>query len=86
MAGVAVVDNVPSVPGEKFEKLSTVIRKLFGQVGNIRDNGLWMPIDEETGLSKGFAFIEFMNPAVGPLKSRSPLPHGGPPASLPHSR
>ena len=34
------------------------------QIGSIRDSGLYMPVDETTQLSKGFAFIEFMNPKV----------------------
>jgi hypothetical protein len=68
---VPVVDNLPAVAREKHEKLSAVIRKVFGQVGDIRDNGLWMPIDEETGMSQGFAFIEFKSAQV---PCRWPIP------------
>ena len=39
------------------------------QIGTIRDSGLYMPVDETTQLSKGFAFIEFMNPKVPALHS-----------------
>jgi len=33
----AVVDNLPSVPAEKHEKLCTVVRKVFSQIGPIVD-------------------------------------------------
>jgi len=32
------------------------------QIGTIREGGLYMPVDEETQVSKGFAFIEFSAP------------------------
>ena len=57
---VIVVDNVPTVPEAKFDKLANVLRKIFSQVGTIRE--LLMPKDEGTGLTKGFAFIEFTTP------------------------
>lgn len=59
---IVVVDNLPVVPPEKFEKLQTVVKKIFGQIGAIRENGLWMPVDEETQKTKGFAFIEYATP------------------------
>eukprot|EP00249_Psilotum_nudum_P011425 c23165_g1_i2 orf=444-2627(-) len=59
---VIVVDNLPVVAPEKFEKLEGVVRKIFGQIGTIRDGGLWMPVDEETGKTKGYAFIEYTTP------------------------
>jgi hypothetical protein len=34
---VIVVDNLPSVPEEKYEKLVNVLKKIYGQIGNIRD-------------------------------------------------
>ena len=30
-------DNLPVVPPEKFDKLASVVRKIFGQIGNIRE-------------------------------------------------
>jgi translation initiation factor 3 subunit B len=55
---VVVVDNLPKVPSAKVEKLTTVLKKIFGQIGLIRENGLVMPVDD-TGSTKGFAFVEF---------------------------
>lgn len=59
---VIAVDNLPAVPPEKQEKLAAVINRLYAQIGTIREGGFWMPIDEETKLTKGFAFIEFLTP------------------------
>ncbi|KAJ7527924.1 hypothetical protein O6H91_16G076300 [Diphasiastrum complanatum] len=61
-SNVIVVDNLPVVAPEKYEKLESVIRKIFGQIGVIREKGLWMPVDTETGKSKGYAFIEYTTP------------------------
>ena len=55
---VVVVDNLPKVPGAKVDKLSTVVKKIFGQIGVIRENGLHMPLDSD-GTTKGFAFVEY---------------------------
>jgi translation initiation factor 3 subunit B len=90
-----VLDNLPRVPPEKYEKLAGVVRKIVSQVGvTIREGkllrvlgyvpqhlhglsplsnlmvftgGFFMPVDEETKLSKGFAFIEFTTPEVSVL-------------------
>ncbi|KAK9836110.1 hypothetical protein WJX81_002073 [Elliptochloris bilobata] len=59
---VIVVDNLPEVPPEKFAKLSSVVHKIFSKAGSIRPDGLLMPIDEATKVSKGFAFVEFSAP------------------------
>lgn len=62
---VIVVDNLPVVSAEKYEKLEGVIRRIFGQIGVIRENGLWMPRDEDgNGKTKGYAFIEYNTPEV----------------------
>jgi translation initiation factor 3 subunit B len=58
---VIVVDNLPKVPQAKVGKLSTVLRKIFGQIGVVREDGLVMPTDAQTGDTKGFAFVEFGN-------------------------
>ena len=55
---VVVVDNLPKVPSTKVEKLTTVLKKIFGQIGLIREGGLVMPVDD-TGSTKGFAFVEY---------------------------
>ncbi|CAI5518545.1 unnamed protein product [Closterium sp. Naga37s-1] len=59
---VIVVDNLPVVPPEKFEKLQTVAKKIFGQIGLIREGGLWMPVNKETQKTNGYAFIEYATP------------------------
>ena len=62
MSNVVVVDHLPVVPQEKHEKLTAVLTKIFGQLGNIRENGLHMPSDASNN-SKGFAFVEYNTPA-----------------------
>ncbi|XP_047340523.1 eukaryotic translation initiation factor 3 subunit B-like [Impatiens glandulifera] len=59
---IIVVDNLPIVPREKFEKLEGVIRKIYGQIGVIKDDGLCMPIDSTTQKTLGFCFIEYNLP------------------------
>ena len=54
-----IVDNLPEVPEGKFVKLTNVLTKIFGQIGQIRDGGLHMPMDPATKMSCGYAFIEF---------------------------
>ena len=54
-----IVDNLPQVPEAKFVKLTNVLTKIFGQIGQIRDGGLHMPMDPATKMSCGYAFIEF---------------------------
>ncbi|GFH12567.1 eIF3 p110, partial [Haematococcus lacustris] len=54
---VLVVCNLPVVPAEKYDKLAAVINKIFGTA----QRGFYMPKDE-SGMTKGFAFIEFETP------------------------
>lgn len=61
---IIVVDNLPIVPMAKFEKLEGVVRKIFSQIGVIKEDGLWMPIDENTQTTKGYCFIEYNTPQV----------------------
>ncbi|KAH0451085.1 hypothetical protein IEQ34_021777 [Dendrobium chrysotoxum] len=56
---VIVVDNLPVIPLEKFEKLEGVIRKIYGQIGPIREGGFWMPVNPETKKTLGYCFIEY---------------------------
>lgn len=61
---IIVVDNLPVVPKEKFEKLEGVIRKIYSQIGIIKEDGLWMPVDPETHKTLGYCFIEYNTPQV----------------------
>lgn len=56
---VIVVDNLPVVPPEKFDKLEGVIRKIYSQIGVVREGGLWMPVNPETKKTLGYCFIEY---------------------------
>lgn len=58
------MDNLPVVPREKFEKLEGVIRKIYSQIGVIKENGLWMPVDPDTEKTLGYCFIEYNTPQV----------------------
>ncbi|KAF9612679.1 hypothetical protein IFM89_003154 [Coptis chinensis] len=64
---VIIVDHLPCVPPEKFEKLEGVIRKIFSQIGVIKEDGLWMPVDEVTQKTLGYCFIEFNTPQEAEL-------------------
>ncbi|CAG8781349.1 32598_t:CDS:2, partial [Racocetra persica] len=63
---IIVVDNAPIVDESKKEKLLKFIRKIFKNVGNIKEGGIYMPMDPDpkTGnpTSKGYLFIEFETP------------------------
>ncbi|KAI5647582.1 hypothetical protein M9H77_33587 [Catharanthus roseus] len=64
---IIVVDNLPVVPEEKFEKLEGVVRKIYSQIGVIKEDGLWMPVDPETGKTLGYCFIEYNTPQEAEL-------------------
>ncbi|PSS11951.1 Eukaryotic translation initiation factor 3 subunit B like [Actinidia chinensis var. chinensis] len=64
---IIVVDNLPVVPKEKFEKLEGVVRKIYGQIGVIKEDGLWMPIDPATQKTLGYCFIEYNTPQEAEL-------------------
>ncbi|TPX38208.1 hypothetical protein SmJEL517_g00364 [Synchytrium microbalum] len=56
---IVVVDGVPIVDDAKEQKLLPVIKRVFKDVGNIIEGGIFHPKDAESGKSKGFMFIEF---------------------------
>ncbi|KAK4379539.1 hypothetical protein RND71_001401 [Anisodus tanguticus] len=64
---ILVVDNLPVVPKEKFEKLEGVVRKIYSQLGVIKEGGLWMPVDKETQKTVGYCFIEYNTPQEADL-------------------
>ncbi|KAL6906358.1 hypothetical protein ACP4OV_003959 [Aristida adscensionis] len=67
LSNIIVVDNLPVVPPEKFEKLENVIRKIYSQIGVIKENGLWMPVNPETKKTYGYCFIEYNTPQEAEL-------------------
>ncbi|XP_019235823.1 PREDICTED: eukaryotic translation initiation factor 3 subunit B-like [Nicotiana attenuata] len=64
---ILVVDNLLVVPKEKFEKLEGVVRKIYSQLGVIKEDGLWMPINPETQKTLGYCFIEYNTPQEAEL-------------------
>ncbi|XP_057807553.1 eukaryotic translation initiation factor 3 subunit B-like isoform X1 [Salvia miltiorrhiza] len=64
---IIVVDNLPVVPKEKFEKLEGVVRKIYSQIGVIKEDGLWMPVDPDTQKTLGYCFIEYNTPQEAEL-------------------
>lgn len=56
---VVVVDHIPVTSEDRFQKLSSVLKNVFGQMGTIAEDGLYIPVDEETKSTKGFAFVEY---------------------------
>lgn len=57
-----VVDNLPKVPKDKYDKLLNFVKKIYAQLGEIMENGLVMPFDESANSTLGFAFINFTSP------------------------
>eukprot|EP01116_Phalansterium_solitarium_P013601 TRINITY_DN30996_c0_g1_i1.p1 TRINITY_DN30996_c0_g1~~TRINITY_DN30996_c0_g1_i1.p1 ORF type:complete len:681 (-),score=213.67 TRINITY_DN30996_c0_g1_i1:785-2761(-) len=51
-----IVDNIPVIPAEKYDKLRTVIEKIFKSVGPVVT--FHMPQDENK-VTRGFCFVEF---------------------------
>ncbi|KAK6804239.1 hypothetical protein RDI58_002023 [Solanum bulbocastanum] len=64
---ILVVDNLPVVPKEKYEKLEGVVRKIYSQLGVIKEGGLYMPVDPETQKTLGYCFIEYNTPQEAEL-------------------
>ena len=54
---IIVVDNVPTVDESKVDKLLKFINKIFKNAGDIKENGVYMPMDvdptTEKSTSKG---------------------------------
>lgn len=60
-----VVDNVPIVRPEKFEKLERILRRILSPAaGAIKEDGFWMPVNADTNKTYGYCFIEYNTPQV----------------------
>lgn len=63
---VVIVTNIPKVPQAKIERLTKVLAKIMLRIGTLATseetgyNGLYMPYNEESGSTMGFAFAEFV--------------------------
>ncbi|RLM87570.1 eukaryotic translation initiation factor 3 subunit B-like [Panicum miliaceum] len=66
-ANTIVVDNLPVVPPEKFEKLGNIIRKIFSRASAIKEGGFWMPVNADTNVTYGYCFIEYNTPQEAQL-------------------
>ncbi|KAH6796740.1 translation initiation factor 3B1 [Perilla frutescens var. hirtella] len=64
---IILVDNLPVVPKDKFEKLVGVIRKIYSQIGLIKEDGIWMPVDPNTQKTLGYCCIEYNTPREAEL-------------------
>lgn len=52
-----VIDGAPKVPEAKVGLLTTFLKKEFGKIGAIAENGFYMPLQD--GKTQGFVFIEY---------------------------
>ncbi|KAL8231757.1 hypothetical protein R6Q57_001535 [Mikania cordata] len=63
---IIVVDNLPVMPKEKFEKLKSVVQQINSQIEVIKHNGLYMSVEEDTANN----FIECKTTQLILLKKR----------------
>ena len=64
MSTVVIVDNIPVTKMNRYEKLYSVIRKIFSAYGTIIDDGLYIPVEGPPNEQQtcGYAFIEYSHP------------------------
>jgi hypothetical protein len=77
---VLIVENLPRVDESKQAKLQGFVTKVFSALGKIVEDGVYMPVNKETGTTEGCV------PASGiPLRPHCPAhdPHA---AALPPLR
>ncbi|KJX92080.1 eukaryotic translation initiation factor 3 subunit B like protein [Zymoseptoria brevis] len=58
-----VIDGLPKVPADSKGKLVKFLLRSLTKVGSTKEENVFMPINEETGSSEGFAFVEYETPA-----------------------
>lgn len=56
-----IVDGIPQVPQEKREALLKILSKQFSTVGRIKEDSIFMPMEERDGtfFSKGYLFMNY---------------------------
>lgn len=59
---ILLLDQIPKFePAKEKAFIALLKNKLIGKLGTIRENGIFIPKDSETGNCKGFLFIELEN-------------------------
>lgn len=58
-----VVDGLPKVPEESKQKLIKFILRKLTTAGKTGEDQVFMPTNEETNMSEGYAFVEYETPA-----------------------
>jgi hypothetical protein len=82
-----VVDGLPQVPSEKYDKLLMLVEKIFKQAGPLAEDGIMMPKDPATGMSKGCASTpRDGHPCRSACGPREPGGRGSAPCSRPALR
>lgn len=61
-SNVVIADGLPITSKKKFQKLVVFTENLFQKLGDVEDNGVFVPFDENTGQTLGYAFIAFSSP------------------------
>ncbi|MCL7043386.1 hypothetical protein MKW94_015473 [Papaver nudicaule] len=64
---IIVVDNLPVVLPDKYDKLVGVVKRIYSQIGVIKEDGVWMPVEPETQETLGYCYIEFNTPQEAEL-------------------
>ncbi|QIX00272.1 hypothetical protein AMS68_005789 [Peltaster fructicola] len=58
-----VIDGLPKVPEDSKQKLVKFLLRKLTTVGKTKEDNVFMPMDEQTGQTGGFAFVEYETPA-----------------------
>ncbi|KAI5784715.1 eukaryotic translation initiation factor eIF2A-domain-containing protein [Geopyxis carbonaria] len=71
-----VVDGCPIVPEDSKAKLVKFLCKKMGDAGKTSPDAIFMPIDEATGKTQGYAFVEYETPeqALAACKKLNQVP------------
>lgn len=58
-----VIDGLPKVPADSKGKLVKFLLRSLTKQGRTKEENVFMPINEETGNTDGYAFVEYETPA-----------------------
>ena len=58
-----VCDGLPTVPQDSMPKLIKFILRKLNTVGQTSEDLIHMPVNESTGMTEGYAFVEYETPA-----------------------